>query len=143
MHHYFSLACTKRLCLVAGVTTALFSVGALQAQTWVIIDQAHPVTGTADRQILLDAATHIEAELSADLPADPARATALVQQRLTHGDVELQRQIGATYQGVADAWSLGITKIPAVIVDQSYVVYGEPDVVRSVALIEAHRRAKP
>jgi integrating conjugative element protein (TIGR03757 family) len=46
-------------------------------------------------------------------------------------------------RGVADAWSLGITTIPAVVVDQRYVVYGEPDVARAVARIEQHRRAQP
>jgi len=55
----------------------------------------------------------------------------------------LQRRIATAYQGVADAWSLGITTIPAVVVDQRYVVYGEPDVARAIARIEQHRRAEP
>ncbi|NQD96830.1 DUF1525 domain-containing protein, partial [Pseudomonas sp. CrR25] len=42
-----------------------------------------------------------------------------------------------------DAWSLGVTTIPAVIVDHRYVVYGEPDVAKAAALIEAHRRTQP
>jgi uncharacterized protein (UPF0218 family) len=29
------------------------------------------------------------------------------------------------------------------VVDQRYVVYGEPDVARAVARIEQHRRAEP
>jgi len=47
------------------------------------------------------------------------------------------------YQGVADAWGLGIVKIPAVVVDRRYVVYGEPDVARAVARIDAYRSARP
>ena len=47
------------------------------------------------------------------------------------------------HQGVTDAWSLGITSIPAVVVDQRYVVYGEPDVARAVARIEQRRRTQP
>ncbi|MBI0473663.1 DUF1525 domain-containing protein, partial [Pectobacterium parmentieri] len=42
-----------------------------------------------------------------------------------------------------DAWSLGITTLPAVIVDQRYVVYGEPDIARAVELINTHRRTQP
>ena len=55
----------------------------------------------------------------------------------------LQRRLASAYQGVTDAWSLGITSLPAVVVDQRYVVYGEPDVARAVARIEQHRRPQP
>ncbi len=44
---------------------------------------------------------------------------------------------------MTDAWSLGITAVPAVVVDQRYVVYGEPDVARAIARIEQHRRTEP
>jgi integrating conjugative element protein (TIGR03757 family) len=93
--------------------------------------------------IELDEAPRIEAELSAALPADPGQATAIVKRRLSQGGADLQRRIATAYQGVADAWSLGITTIPAVVVDQRYVVYGEPDVARAIARIEQHRRAEP
>lgn len=33
------------------------------------------------------------------------------------------------------AWSLGITKIPAVVVDRRYVVYGESDMAKALVLI--------
>ena len=52
-------------------------------------------------------------------------------------------RIGHAYQGVADAWGLGIAKIPAVVVDRRYVVYGEPDVSRAVARINAYRSTQP
>ena len=89
-------------------------------------DVRHPVAGAqaADRIIQLDAAQAIEADLSAGLPDDPQRAAALVQRRLNDGQA-LQQRMREAYQGVTDAWSLGITSIPAVIVDQRYVVYGE------------------
>jgi len=34
-------------------------------------------------------------------------------------------------------------KIPAVVVDRRYVVYGEPDVPRAVARIDAYRSTQP
>ena len=43
----------------------------------------------------------------------------------------------------ADAWSLGVTTIPAVIVDRHYVVYGDPDAAHAVTRIQAYREAHP
>ena len=96
-----------------------------------------------ERLIELDEARRIEAELSAELPAAPEQAAATVKRRLSQGGADLQRRIASAYQGVTDAWSLGITSIPAVVVDQRYVVYGEPDVARAVARIEQRRRTQP
>ena len=110
----------------------------------VVTDSRHPVQSASDARVIeLDLPERIEAELAAGLPADPGRAAALVQQRLRDGSQALQRRIGSAYQGVADAWGLGLAKVPAVVVDRRYVVYGEPDVARAVARIESHRRAQP
>ena len=116
---------------------------ATATEVWIITDRAHPVTGHAERHILLDGVTQIEAELAAGLPPDADKAAAIVQQRLRQGSTDLQRRIAAAYQGVTDAWSLGITKVPAVVVDRRYVVYGETDVASAVARIEQHRREQP
>ncbi|MCL6641681.1 MAG: TIGR03757 family integrating conjugative element protein [Candidatus Rokubacteria bacterium] len=62
---------------------------------------------------------------------------------LTEIRFPIATRIGSAYQGVADAWGLGLAKVPAVVVDRRYVVYGEPDVARAVARIESHRRAQP
>lgn len=132
------LLCTAALCaaLLAPLTQA--------TEILVVTDSQHPVhiDGNA-RLIELDQPARIEAELGAHVPADPSRGAAQVQQRLNNGGIELQQRFGAAYQGVVDAWSLGVTTIPAVIVDHRYVVYGEPDVAKAVALIEAHRRTQP
>ena len=113
---------------------------ATATEVWIITDRAHPVTGHAERHILLDGATQLEAELAAGLPPDADKAAAIVQQRLRQGSTDLQRRIAAAYQGVTDAWSLGIIKVPAVVVDRRYVVYGETDVARAFARIEQHKR---
>ncbi|URW83104.1 TIGR03757 family integrating conjugative element protein [Alcaligenes sp. DN25] len=110
----------------------------------VITDSRHPVKTMGGEQLIeLDEAHRIEAELSAELPTEPEQATAIVKRRLNSAGTDLQRRIASAYQGVTDAWSLGITSIPAVVVDQRYVVYGEQDVARAVARIEQHRRAQP
>ncbi len=52
-----------------------------------------------------------------------------MQQRLRSNDAQrLQQDLVAAQQGLVDAWSVGVTKIPAVVVDRKYVVYGETDV---------------
>ena len=134
-----------RIACAGGLVLALCGQVASAADVLVVTDSRHPVQSTAAgvRVIELDLPERIEAELAAGLPSDPGRAAALVQQRLRDGGQALQRRIGSAYQGVADAWGLGIAKVPAVVVDRRYVVYGEPDVSRAVARIEAHRRTQP
>ncbi|MEB3081573.1 TIGR03757 family integrating conjugative element protein [Pseudomonas aeruginosa] len=134
----------RRYPLTAGLCSALIHALALaDAEILVVTDSYHPVQAPADiRVIELDLPARITAELAAGLSSDAQRSATLVQQRLKDGGIELQQRIGSAYQGVVDAWYLGITKIPAVVVD-NHVVYGEPDVASAVALIAAHRRAQP
>jgi len=130
--------------LATALCTALLGPLAQAKNILVVTDSQHPVPATRGvRVIELDQPARIKAELGAHLPADPTRSTALVQRRLKDGGNFLQTRLGMAYQGVVDAWSLGITTIPAVVVDQRYVVYGEPDVAKAVALIKAHQRTQP
>ena len=112
-----------------------------QAETWVITNQAHPVSAPAGvRTIRLDDQQRLEEQLTGQLPADPRQAEATIQRYLASpAGKRLQSDLAQAQQGVTDAWSLGIEKLPAVVVDRRYVVYGEPDVVKAVALIERAR----
>lgn len=104
----------------------------------------HPIKVTQSARLIeLDAPARIEAELAAHLPTGPQQATAIVQRRLKDGGTDLHRRLATAYQGVIDAWRLGIAKIPTVVVDQRYVVYGETDVDRAVSRIEQFRRSRP
>lgn len=125
---------------------ALASAGALAdsipavSQVWVITDRWHTVRGEADRLIELDAPARIEAELSRQLSKDPGEAQAQVRGRLW-GDVH--QGLLQAYQGITEAWRLGVAKIPAVVVGGRYVVYGEHDAAQAVARVERWRRAQP
>ena len=132
-------------CVAAAGVLSLFLLGqAAAAEVLVVTDSRHSVQSVAGARVIeLDLPARIEAELAANLPADPARATAIVQQRLREGGNSLQHRLGGAYQGVAEAWGLGIAKLPAVVIDRRYVVYGDADVGRAVARIEAHRRTQP
>ncbi len=135
---------TLGLAVALPAALAVFSPSTFAADVLVVTDSRHPVkTMGGERLIELDEAHRIEAELSAELPADPEQATAIVKRRLNQGGADIQRRIASAYQGDTDAWSLGVTSIPAVVVDKRYVVYGEPDVARAVARIEQRRRTQP
>lgn len=125
------------------VLCALLTFSAQAADVLAFTDAQHPLShAEGARVVLLDAPTALEAELNAQLPADPSRAEAIARQRLK-GGADRQRRLAAAYQGVADAWGLGIAKVPAVVVDRRYVVYGESDVADAVARINAYRSARP
>lgn len=126
------------------VVSSVFSTAATAAEVLVITDSGHPVQVAAGTRVIeLDLPARIEAELAAGLPTDPTQAAAIVQQRLREGGQDLQRRIGRAYQDVTQAWGLGITKVPAVVVDRRYVVYGESDVARAATRIETYRGTQP
>lgn len=112
-----------------------------QGETWVITDQAHPVNAPVGaRVILLDEQRRLEEQLSRSLPADPRQAATTVQRFMATAEgAHLQADLAKAQQGAADAWSTGVEKIPAVVVDRKYVVYGEPDVATATRLIDRAR----
>lgn len=116
-------------------------VSSSSAETWVVTDLAHPVEASAEiRTIYLDAPERLEERLTGDLPNDPAVASRIVEERMHSPEwQDVSKELALAYQGVADAWSLGVSKIPAVVVDKKYVVYGQSDVAKAVSLIAQHR----
>ena len=134
------LASLSAALLTATAGTLMLSV-ATAAEIKVFTSRTIPISAPANVAVVyLDDAGTIEARLSADLPSSQDSAEAIARQRLQDGGQALQHELASAWQGVADAWSLGITTLPAVVVDRRYVVYGEPDVDKAVARIEAYRR---
>ena len=123
-----------RIPLKVVLPLALLSITTFtQAQTWVVTDQAHPITSPSPaRIIILDQQQHLESELSRALPTAPHQAAAIIQSRLnTASGKRIQTDLAKAQQDLTDAWSL----VPAVVVDRRYVVYGEPDVAKALVLI--------
>lgn len=121
---------------------ALLSAAACaQAETWVITDHAHLVINTAEhRVIVLGEQQRLEAHLTSRLSSDPAQAASTIQVYLASPEgTRFQHELTQAQQGTTDAWSLGVEKIPAVVVDRRYVVYGEPDVAKAIALVDRAR----
>ncbi len=135
------------LTTVAAVLTAVMlatPVHAMDADVVVFTDRHNPVVvPTGVRIVHLDAAQDLKTHLNSNLPNDPAQAASVARQRLQDGGADLQKRLAIAYQGLVDAWSLGVTHIPAVVVDRQYVVYGDPDVSRALIDIATFRRARP
>lgn len=94
--------------------------------------------------IELDAPARLDAQISQDLPSDPVQAKQLLQSRMHNPEWQhTLHEYGQRYQGIARAWMLEIDKVPAVVVDSRYVVYGEPNVAHALAEIEQARGEHP
>ncbi|PFG25159.1 integrating conjugative element protein (TIGR03757 family) [Pseudomonas lurida] len=111
------------------------------AVPWVITDSAHPIEATNEiRLILIDQLSGLEDALSSGLPSAPAVAEAMFGERMT---TQMSAKIENAHQNIFDAWSLGVTKIPAVVGDGKYVVYGDSNVERALTKIQLYREAHP
>lgn len=87
--------------------------------------------------ILLDEPELIEDQMSEGLPPHPAQAMQILKTRMQSREwQQLQLQLRKAAEGVASAWSMGVAKVPAVVVDRKYVVYGQPDVAAALKHIE-------
>lgn len=134
-----------RTCLLHGcmLYAGLWIGGAAAVELHVYSDSSIQLEAVGETQVVhLDRAQQIEAKLEENLPTDPQRAAVIVRQRLKLGGPDLQHEIGRAYQGITDAWQQGITRLPAVVVDNRYVVYGEPNVQRALQSIEAFRSSE-
>lgn len=97
-----------------------------------------PVYAPAGAQVYqLDRLAQIEETLSKDLPGDPERAAAIAEQRIRDGGVQLQNAVLAAGMGVGLALQYGIDRVPATVIDQRYVDFGE---TRTAVSLERWRR---
>src|SRR5258708_4019644 len=86
--HPARIALLRRFVFCACAATGI--VRASATEVWIITDAEHPVTAIAGaRRIELDAPRRIQAELTAQLPSDPARAEEVARQRLKDGGATL------------------------------------------------------
>src|SRR3990167_6573509 len=122
----YSLSLSRRRRWPLPLAALLFSTLA-QGETWVVTDQAHPVNAPVGvRVILLDEQQRLEEQLSRSLPSDTRQAAAAAQRFLASPEGKrLRDDLVKAQQGVADAWSIGVEKLPAVVADRRYVGYGE------------------
>ncbi|EPF65662.1 TIGR03757 family integrating conjugative element protein [Pseudomonas syringae] len=137
----YSLSCKNLIAFL--ILIAATQVPLANAEMWIITDRNHPVQAPANaRLILLDESERLEAKLSEGLPTNQKQALAIMQKRLMSADAQrLQRDLASAQQNLVDAWSVGVTKVPAVVVDRKFVVYGEPDAIKAEYHIAQWRAA--
>jgi len=128
--------------LVAAAALAA-SIGA-HAETWVVTDRNHPIQPPAGvRLIVLGEKDRLEERLTRALPANPQLAAAAFPQFMSSQEGHsLLAGLAKAQQDAADAWSSGVEKVPAVVVDRKYVVYGVADVPAALAMINQSRSAQ-
>lgn len=129
----------------APVLVVMLATGNAHAEIWAVTGSAHPLSSVSAgvRVIKLDDQQRIEEELSKKLPPNPHQAALAARQLMsTPAGAALMQQLAAAQQGNADARSVGVAKVPAVVVDRRYVVYGQPDVRAAVKAINQAIRWK-
>ncbi|WP_430446290.1 MAG: TIGR03757 family integrating conjugative element protein [Pseudomonas piscis] len=128
----------------ATIILGSLALGNAHAEAWAVTDSMHPLVipaGVQVRVILLDDQERLENQLSRNLPPNPQQATIAAQRMMKSAEgIRLIGELAKAQQGLTDAWSAGIEKIPAVVVDRKYVVYGQPDVAVALKAIERSRR---
>lgn len=73
----------------------------------------------------IDAAGRIDALLSESLPDDPEQAVAFMQQVMGSPEWEVfSQQLKQAYTGLARAQQLNIEKVPAIVINSTFVIYG-------------------
>jgi len=129
------IGCGLWLCVAA---SSAFADPAMHHAIIVVHDDAHPVVNIPEhaRVIRLDTPEAILHEVSAGLPANVEQAALAAKEIL---DDSIHQKLHDALQDIVDAWALGVQKIPAVIVDQRYVIYGEADVTKALDAIRQYR----
>lgn len=126
------------------ISLLLFSLNSYASVT-IVTDSINPLHNIPNeaRIIVLDDSIKLHASLSDNLPNDPVQAEQLVKERLTTLGNSYQQNMKQALEDALAAYQLGVTKIPAVIQDNRYVVYGESDVLAALQLIETRGQDEP
>lgn len=121
--------------------TLSISATVVHAQLLVVTDSNHPVHNLPAhaRVVELDAVQRLQEELSVNLSDDSLQAEIIIRRRLELAGPAFQEMMQAAMQGIVDAWAMRVIKIPAVIVDRQFVVYGEPDISHAAFLIDDYQ----
>ena len=139
---------------VSGMLRALIAALALQAgathaadpSVWVFTADRLPAlqnVDRADRLFVLDHADNALKKLSFPNPSSEvaARDKAMLIIQSPRGQVAIAR-LRESAEATTVAWQHGIEKLPAVLVDAQFVVYGVYDVTAAVEQIARYRDAR-
>lgn len=122
---------------LAGLLCAPCFAQSIQAFT----TRDHPLTNASGIPVIfLDRHEAIEERFSEALSDDPQEVLKEASLLIDSPEWQmLQHQLSTAYSGLVVAWRLGIAKVPAVVVDEQYVVYGQSDVQAAIERISVFR----
>ncbi|WP_267443772.1 TIGR03757 family integrating conjugative element protein [Erwinia psidii] len=125
----------------------LFSVtpGVL-AQTVIYTTKFHPVAEPEPGVIVqvLEDVQRLEPSLFPSLSSEPTQAQRQAELRMRRPDWKAQEaRLIRAYQALTDAYMLGIKKVPAVVFDDRYVIYGTTDVRLAEQKLNAWQEQQP
>ncbi|WAJ37274.1 TIGR03757 family integrating conjugative element protein [Pseudomonas sp. GOM7] len=95
----------------------------------------------ADAKIIsLDRVQVLEEQISHGLSANPQQAQAQINQLMGSSRwLKFKDEIKEANRGLQQAWAVKIDKLPAVTVNDSHVVYGQPNVAVALEMIRKAR----
>lgn len=91
----------------------------------------------------LSARKRLEAELSYGLPGDPRLAQVMVRERVSQIPERMKQALIDAHQGELNARQYGIRRVPAVVFDGWYVVYGTSDLTEALGTYQREGEATP
>ncbi|EBL8291855.1 TIGR03757 family integrating conjugative element protein [Salmonella enterica] len=110
----------------------LFSTAPVALARTVIYTTEHYPVANPEPGVLVQTLENVqmlEQSLFPSLSSDPALAQQQIKQRMQKSDwQEQEARLTSAYQVLTDAYTLGIEKVPAVVFDGRYVVYGTTDI---------------
>ncbi|MGP0172674.1 TIGR03757 family integrating conjugative element protein [Pseudomonas sp. NCHU5208] len=90
--------------------------------------------------IALDRVQVLEGQISRGLSANPQQAQAQINQLMGSPRwLKFKDEIKEANRGLQQAWAAKIDKLPAVTVNDSHVVYGQPNVAAALVMIRKAR----
>ncbi|MGP1063978.1 TIGR03757 family integrating conjugative element protein [Serratia sp. CY56810] len=107
------------------------------AGTVLYTDSHHPPTNidASVSVIYLDGPEQLQKQLFGELSSNPDEAERQAQAVLKSPQWQAnEQQLATVYRAVVHAWELGVKKVPAVVFDDTDVVYGTADVAQAVSL---------
>lgn len=100
------------------------------------------LTNARDARVyLLDALEVLDRELSAGLPASEREAQALVRRRLqSMGTAKLADRTRLGAEGIVQAARYGVDRVPAIVINGQYVIYGVTDIDAARGIYQRSQR---
>jgi len=125
------------LIMIPGIANALQSVE-------VFTVAGKPVYGATKHAVVveIDAAARLDADFSYGLSSDPQEAFSQIKEKISVHGPELYQRYKDSYIGLTRARVLGVLKVPAVVVDSKYVVYGVYDIEKALRIIASYNEGR-